>query len=79
MVSTAFLLVKSTASSLIQPVASSLINTISGKGAMRAEKGPEGGFLPLSALPLMMKAMFVKGIKRAGRGYNHMNQMDKTF
>ena len=36
------------ASSLIQPVASSLINVISGKGQ-------EGGFLPLLALPVMIK------------------------
>ena len=79
MVPMSVLLVKSTASSLIQPVVSSLINNISGKGALRARKGQEGGFLPLSTLPLMLKAMFVKVIKRAGRGYNNMDQMDKKF
>ena len=37
-------------SPLIQPVASSLINAIS-------RKGPRFGFLPLLALPLMMKVL----------------------
>ena len=45
------------ASSLIQPVASSLINFISEKGVMKAEKGLEGGFLPLVALSLMIKVL----------------------
>ena len=37
-------------SSLIQPVASPLVNTISGKGQVV-------GFLPLLALPIMMKVL----------------------
>ena len=43
------------AHSLIQPMASSLINAIAGKRATRSEKGQEGRFLPLLALPLTMK------------------------
>ena len=66
------------ASSLIKPVASSVINAISGKGIMAAAKRQEGGFLPLLALPLMIKAMSGKGVTRAGRGYNKMNHMDKN-
>ena len=52
--------------SLTQHVASSLINSITGKRQ-------EGGFLPLLALPLMMKVLG-KGVRRAGRGY-----MNKDF
>ena len=48
------------ASSLIQPVASSLMNAIT-------RKGQEGGFLPLLALPLMMRVL-EKEVRRAGRG-----------
>ena len=47
------------ASSLIQPVASSLMNAITRKG--------QGGFLPLLALPLMMRVL-EKEVRRAGRG-----------
>ena len=47
------------ASSLVKPVASSRINAISRKGVMRAGKGQEGGFLPLLALPLMIKAKYL--------------------
>ena len=54
------------ASSVIQPAAFSLINTITGKGQ-------ESGFLPLLALPLMMKVLG-KGIRRAGRGYDNMRK-----
>ena len=50
-------LIQPVASSLIQPVASSLIKAIAGKGVMRAGKRQEGGFLPLLALPLMIKAI----------------------
>ena len=45
------------ASLFMKPVASSLINAISGKGQ-------EGGFLPLLALPLMMKVLG-KGVTNA--------------
>ena len=45
----------------IQPVASLLINAISGKGVRRAEKEQEDGFLPLLALPLMMKSITARG------------------
>ena len=44
------------AASLIQPVVSSLINAISEREVKRTEKRQKGGFLPLIALPLMMKA-----------------------
>ena len=54
------------ASSLIQPIASSII-------AFRDGKGQKGGFLPLSALPLIMEALG-KGVRKAGRGY-----INKTF
>ena len=50
-------LIASMASSLIQIVASSLINAITGKRVKRAGKELEGGFLPLIALPLMMKGL----------------------
>ena len=50
-------LIQPVSSSLIQPVASSLIKAIAGKGVMRAGKRQEGGFLPLLALPLMIKAI----------------------
>ena len=53
------LLIAPMASLLIKPVGSSRINTISGEGVMRAGKGQEGGFLPLLALPLMIKAKYV--------------------
>ena len=66
------------ASLFIQPVVSSLINAISGKGVTRAGKGQESGFLPLLALPLMMKAMGNRFI-RARREYNTMNHMAKKF
>ena len=51
------------ASSLIQPVASSLINAILEKGVVRARKGQESGFLPLLALPIIMKVLG-KGVTR---------------
>ena len=53
-------------------MAFSLINAISGKGVKRAGKGQEGGFLPLIALPLMLKSM-------TGRGYNKMDHMEENF
>ena len=61
------------AASLIPPmvslaVAPSLMNAITGRGAMRAGKIHKSEFLPLSALPLMMKALG-KGVTRARIGY----------
>ena len=52
-------LIEPMASLLVKPAGSSRINTISGEGVMRAGKGQEGGFLPLLALPLMIKAKYV--------------------
>ena len=49
-----------------------MINDVTGKGVGRAEKGQEGGFLPLLALPLAMKAM-------SGKGYSNKNDMDINF
>ena len=45
----------------IRPVVSLLINAISGKGVRRAGKEQEDGFLPLLALPLMMKSITARG------------------
>ena len=56
------------AASLIAPMVSSLINALT-------EKGQERGFLPLLALPLMIKVLG-KTFRRAERGYNNM---DKNF
>ena len=56
------------AASLIAPMVSSLINALT-------EKGQESGFLPLLALPLMIKVLG-KTFRRAERGYNNM---DKNF
>ena len=53
------------ASLLIQPVVSLMLNAIT-------RKGQEGGFLPLFALPLMMRVLG-KGFRRAERGYNNMD------
>ena len=55
-------------SSLIQPVASSLINASTGKRVKRVEKGQEGVFLPLLALPLIVKVLG-KGVLKALGGY----------
>ena len=65
-------------SSLTESVASSLINAVSGNGVMRVGKEKEGGFLPLLILPLMMK-LLEKGITRAGKRYNNMDQMNEKF
>ena len=59
-------------------MASSLINAISEKGDLRARKIQERGFLPLFALPLMMKIPGKK-VTGAGRGYNKMDHMDHNF
>ena len=67
-------LIAPTASLSIQTVASSLINVISGKRQNRENSG----FLSLLALPLIMKILG-KRVKRAGKGYNNMNHMDKIF
>ena len=72
-------LISPMASLLIQPATSSMINSINGKTAMRARKGDEGGFLPLLALPLMIRSMSRKRVTRVGRGYNNMDHMDKKF
>ena len=64
-------LITYTVSSLTQPISSSFINAITGKGQ-------EGRFLPLLALPLMIKVLG-KGVKKAGRGYNNMNHKDTNF
>ena len=74
----AALLIAPMASALIQPVTFSLMNTISGKGVMRAGKEQEGGFQQSLALPIMMKVLG-KEVRRAGRGYNNMDHMDKNF
>ena len=63
--------------SLVQPLTSSLINVITIKGIRKAGIRQEGGFLPLSVLPLIMKALG-KGIMRAGRRYNTMDQIEKN-
>ena len=54
------------ACSLIQPVTSSLINAITGRRVRKTGQGHEGGFLPLLALPLMMKVLG-NGVKREGK------------
>ena len=59
------------ASSLTKPVDSSLINAITGKVVMKVGKGQEEGFLPLIALPLMMKVL--GKVTRTGKGYNNMD------
>ena len=41
--------------------------------------GKEGGFLPLLALTLLIKAMSGKGVARAGKGYNNMDHMEKKL
>ena len=58
-------------------MASTLINAITGKGARRTEKG-QGGFLSLLALILSIKALR-QGVRRAARGYNNLDHMDKNF
>ena len=50
------------ASSMIETVTYSLINAITGKGVWRARKGQEGGFLPLSLVPLLLKGIIGKGV-----------------
>ena len=58
-------LIAPVASSSIQNVASSFINAIAGKEVMRAGKQQESGFLPLLALPLIIKALG-KRVRREG-------------
>ena len=71
--------------SLMQLVASSLVNDITGKEVIRAEKGLQDGILPLLVLPLIMKVLgkgvtrTVKEVRRARRGYNNMDHMDKNL
>ena len=59
------------ASLLIQPIPSLLICAIFGKRVMGVGKAQEERFLPLLALPLIMKVMW-KEDKRAGKGYNEI-------
>ena len=59
------------ASLLMQPVPSLLICAIYGKRVMRAGKAQEEIFLPLLALPLIMKVMW-KEDKRVGKGHNEI-------
>ena len=66
------------AASLIAPTAFSLINAITERRVIRAGKGQEGGILPLVALSLMMKVLG-KEVRRAGKGGNIIDQMDKNF
>ena len=49
------------------------------KGVMWTGKGQEGGFLPLIALPLMIKTVSGNRLKRAGKGYNDMNHLKKNI
>ena len=58
-------------------MASSLINALCGKGVTRDVNGQECRCLPVSALLLMIKVQ--TGISRAGRQYNKMDDMDKSF
>ena len=58
-------------------MASSLIKAITRKGVIIAGKEQEGGFLPLLALPLMMKVLR-KGVKKAGKRYS-IYHMEKHF
>ena len=63
---------------LIQPVASSLLNAVFGKGVKRAGEGQEVGIIPLLVIPLMIRVLG-KGVTRAGRIYNNMDDMGKMF
>ena len=66
------------AASLIAPTAFSLTNAITEKRVIRAGKGQEEGILPLLASSLMMKVLG-KEVRRAGKGGNNIDQMDKNF
>ena len=66
------------ASSLMQPVVSSLINVLTRKRVLRAGVGQQGRFLPLLALPLLMKVLG-KGVTRAGKGYDYMELFQIGF
>ena len=58
---------------------------MTGKGSRSVGKGQEAGFLPLLALPLMMKVLrkdVTRGrnvVKRSGKRYNNMDHIDKHF
>ena len=67
------------ASSLMQPVVALFINDISEKGIMGEGKEQKDGYLPLLALPLMIKPIPRKGVTIAARGYNNMDHMDERF
>ena len=64
------------ATSLIRPMAAS-INAISRKIVTRARKRQEGGFFPILALPLLMKALG-KVFTTAGKDCNNKMHMDKN-
>ena len=72
MASTAVSLKALMTSWLIQPLDSSLINAVTGKRVMKAVKRQEGGFLPLTASPLMMKVLG-KRVTGRGKEYNNMD------
>ena len=59
-------------------MASSSINYVSGNRVARLGKGREGWFLPLLALPLMMKVLG-KEVTISGGGHNKIDYMDKNF
>ena len=48
-------------------------------GTAVASEGQEDGFLPLLALPLMIKAMSGKRVTSAGSRYNNMDHLDIAF
>ena len=74
----AALLIALMASSLVQPVVSSLINVITRKRVLRPGVGQQSRFLPLLALPLLMKVLG-KGVRRAGKGYDYMELFQIRF
>ena len=74
----AFWLIAPMVYSLIQLVTSWFINAIFGKRVTRAGKRQESRFLPLLALPIIMKVQG-KGITRAGKEYDNTDDMNKNF
>ena len=64
--------------SLIKPVVPSLINAITGKGVMRAGKGLECRFLPVSTFSLNF-GLLRKRATRSRRWYSNIDHMGKIF